>query len=61
MLTLSFERDKETKNTVRFSEMPDGRERGIVGMLYLHKSQDNEFGQPTTLTVTISADPAESS
>jgi hypothetical protein len=56
MLTLTFARERETKNTVRFMEVVNDGERGIVGTLYVAKPQDEEFGHPGLLTVTIQPD-----
>lgn len=62
MLTLTFERERETKHKIRFAEvLEDGRERDVVGTLYVLKSQDTEFGHPRTLTVTITPPATEGS
>jgi hypothetical protein len=50
--TLTFTHEKDTKNTVRFSE--DGDEN-VVGTLYVQKAAHEALGSPTALTVTIDA------
>jgi hypothetical protein len=54
MLELSFQRERETKNTVRFEEqvayMPP-----VVGTLYVQKFALNRLGNPDCLRVTIEA------
>ena len=53
-LNVQFTREKETKNAVRFQEMvEDGRERGVVGSIYVLKSDLAEIGNPDKLLVTI--------
>ena len=51
MLELSFERERETKNTVRYQEEADGKPP-VVGTLYVQRWA---LGQPVPqwLTVTI--------
>ena len=49
---LSFTKERETKNTVRFSE---DSENPVVGTLYIQKSAANDLGNPDNLTVTITA------
>jgi hypothetical protein len=60
MLELTFTRERETKNTVRYSEvLDDGQDRGYVGSLYLLKAKDDELGQPGGLAVTITPSTGE--
>lgn len=55
-INVSFETEKETKNAIRFTEvLEDGRERGIVGSLYVLKSELEELGNPSNIIVTITA------
>jgi hypothetical protein len=55
-LTVNFEHEKDTKNAVRFSEVVEaGRERGVVGNIYVLKSDLAKIGNPQKLTVTIDA------
>jgi hypothetical protein len=55
MIEIKFERERETKNAVRFAEVvADGRERGVVGTLYVLKSDLQTIGNPESLSVTIS-------
>ena len=59
MLELSFQRERETKNTVRFEEqvayMPP-----VVGTLYVQKFALNRLGNPDCLRVTLDATAAAS-
>jgi hypothetical protein len=50
-MVLEFEREKETKNTVRFQEVPNEGEPPRVGTLYLQKWAVGS--DVTKLTVTI--------
>jgi len=54
MLELSFERERETKNTVRYEEQVTD-EPPVVGTLYLQKYALNRLGNPDRLRVTIEA------
>jgi len=50
---LTFEQEKETKNTVRFQEQVVDGEQAVIGPLYIQKhALGNE--PPKTLTVTVS-------
>ena len=51
-MELTFKKDKETKNTVRYAEQGD---EPVVGTLYLQKSAVEKLGNPDTLKVTIEA------
>ncbi len=58
-LTLTFTREKDTKNTVRYREVvPDG-DPGVVGSIYVQKFALKELGQPEQLTVVIRAGSGE--
>ena len=50
-IKLEFEREKETKNTVRYTELE--REDGpkLVGTLYLQKFAAKKFGDNITVTI----------
>jgi hypothetical protein len=48
-LTLKFNREKETKNTMRFQA--DGHE--VTPYIYISKEADAKLGKPDTITVTI--------
>jgi hypothetical protein len=54
MLELSFERERETKNTVRFEEQVTDAPP-VVGTLYLQKYGLNRLGNPDCLRVTVEA------
>jgi hypothetical protein len=53
MLTLEFLQDRETKNAIRFAEVTD-RERGIVGTIYVLKSELDTLGYEEGATLTVS-------
>jgi len=52
-MVLVFEREKETKNTVRFQEVPDKGQPPGVGTLYVQKWA---AGNAAKLTVTITVE-----
>lgn len=53
-LTVLFEKEKETKNAVRFKEVLEGgRERGVVGTIYVLKADLEGLGSPNNIIVTI--------
>ncbi len=54
MLQLSFERERETKNTIRYEEQVTDAPP-VVGTLYLQKYALNRLGNPDCLRVTIEA------
>jgi hypothetical protein len=54
MLDLSFQRERETKNTVRYEEQVTDAPP-IVGTLYLQKYALNRLGNPDCVRVTIEA------
>lgn len=51
---LTFQVEKETKNTVRFKEV-NPPEHQVIGTLYVQKSVIQEMGNPKELTLTIEA------
>ncbi len=51
-ITVPFEREKETKNTVRFKERDEGDR---VGMIYVPKATVRELGDPAVLELTLAA------
>ena len=54
-LSLTFKRERETKNTVRFAEQqPEGGATSI-GALYLQKPAARDLGDPELLSVTVAA------
>ena len=53
-LELSFQRERETKNTVRYEEQVTDAPP-VVGTLYLQKYALNRLGNPDCLRVTIEA------
>jgi hypothetical protein len=55
MAELTFTRERETKNTIRYAEDVAGEERPIVGNLYVLKSTVAELGDPERIRVTIEA------
>ncbi len=54
MLELSFQRERETKNTARFEEQVTDAPP-VVGTLYLQKYALNRLGNPDCVRVTIEA------
>jgi len=53
-LTVSFTKEKETKNAWRFKEvLTPPRERGVVGTLYVMKGDLNKLGDPNEIVITI--------
>lgn len=49
-----FDREKTTKNTVRYAERTSD-EPVRIGALYLQKTAAKALGDPETLTVTLTA------
>ena len=58
MLEITFDKERETKNTVRFEER-GGEDPQIVGTLYLQKWALRRLGDPSVLRVRIEAVEAE--
>jgi hypothetical protein len=57
VLEVHFAREKDTKNAVRFQEVvAEGRERGVVGTIYVLKTDLEKLGNPSKIVVNISAD-----
>jgi hypothetical protein len=57
-LVIEFTREKETKNAVRFSEVLEiGADRGIVGSIYILKTNLEDLGDPDRIAVSITAVP----
>lgn len=54
-ITIRFEQERDTKNTVRFAEVPAPGAATAVGTLYVQKWQVIALGNPQAITVTISA------
>ena len=52
-ITVKFEREKETKNTVRFKEVTDDDTPPVIGTLYIRKTY---AGDMQNITVTIESD-----
>jgi len=53
--TIHFTKDKETKNTIRFSENAPSEDQK-VRTIYLTKSLVEQFGNPERIKVTITPD-----
>ena len=51
-MKLTFEQEKETKNTIRFQEVPEAGKPPVIGTLYI---QNHALGSepPKTVTVTV--------
>lgn len=56
MIKLSFDRERETNNRVRFQER-EGDEPGLMDTLYLHEGALARLGHPKALLVTIEPEP----
>ena len=54
IITATFVFEKETKNTIRFSEEP-GTTAPIVNTIYVQKWAVNNLGNPDKIRVTIEA------
>lgn len=50
-ITASFEKQKETKGTVRFKEVPLEGQEELIGTLYVRKPAGTELGDNITVTV----------
>lgn len=53
-LILRFERERETKNTIRYQELAKDSEY-VVGSLYVRKPELAGLGDPSELTVIVRA------
>jgi hypothetical protein len=51
-LTLRFERERETKNTIRYQELAEDSEY-VVGSLYVRKAELARLGDPHELTIIV--------
>jgi len=56
VITVFFDLDHETKNTVVFKERRPAKGERAIGTLYLRKEYFNSMDKPETLCVTISED-----
>ena len=54
-LNVQFSKEKETKGTWRFKEDTEPGERGIVGSIYVLKSELEKLGNPQSILVMITA------
>lgn len=54
-VSVTFDYERDTKNKVRFAERENGRGGVVVGTLYVDKSAVQALGNPSTLTVSITA------
>lgn len=48
-----FEKEKETRNTIKFREAVTEGEPEVIGSLYVQKHALKELGYPTRLKVTV--------
>lgn len=55
IVTVTFERERETKNTVRYAEVTEDGAPTHVGTLYLQKHATHAMGNPENVRVTIAA------
>jgi hypothetical protein len=49
-MELEFEKDRETKNTIKYAEVTK-RERPVVGSLYILKSELGDLGDKLKVTI----------
>lgn len=54
-ITCSFKKEKETKNKVRFAEVPEDGVDEAIGTLYMTKTAYSGLGTPESVTVDIQA------
>lgn len=52
-VTVAFQREKPTPNTVRYAEVVEEGGEKLVGVLYIQKSTATKLGEPEKLLVTI--------
>lgn len=50
-ITITFDKERDTKNTVRFQEQND--QAPVIGTLYVQKWALNQLGNPQTIQLTI--------
>lgn len=50
---VAFELEKETKNTRKFTEVPEPGQAPAIGALYVQKHVLHGLGNPENITVTI--------
>jgi hypothetical protein len=55
-IEVHFARDSETKNAIKFQEVLNGRIRGVVGSLYVLRTEMDRLGNPSLVKVTIEAE-----
>lgn len=55
-MQVTLQREKETKNKVRFQEVGDEQ---LIGMQYVPKETLRKLGDPDTITLTVEAAAAE--
>lgn len=54
-LVVTFDRERETKRTVRFAERVDDDQPEQIGTVYVQKHALAAIGNPEAITVTIEA------
>lgn len=54
-MIFTFEKEKETKNTVRYKETPDDGAVPAIGTLYIQKDNLSSLDNPAKLKVEITA------
>ena len=56
-MQLKFEQEKETKNTIRFQEVPEAGKPPVIGTLYIQKwAIGQEVPQPLSVKIENFAD-----
>jgi len=54
MIKVTFDREKETKNTIRFQER-EADQAPVIGTLYVRKWVLRKLNNPESITLTIEA------
>lgn len=54
-IEVTFKVEKETKNTVRYAEVPRDDAEPAIGVLYVRKSVVKALGNPEFLSVRVEA------
>lgn len=58
-IRVKFEHEKETKNTVRFSEVISETDAAVIGTLYVQKAALKELGLKEGVGITVTLEVSE--
>lgn len=53
-IVVTFDMERETKNTIRFMERGDPKE-AIMGKVYVQKTDLEKIGSPKSIQITVTA------